>query len=471
MAESIQTSTRQRSRVTISKDAMAAMLIIYPPPDGEFPPTLDDILDDLTKAGVTYGLEQAVIETALNDKTYNTPLTIAHGTPPQKGESTRFDYNFDPTNNHSPHVDEYGHIDYRDISFIQNAEADQLLATRTLPTLGIPGMTVTGKEVGAAAGRDLPFRHGANTKISADGMSLFAATSGAIVYRHGEISIKDTMVISGDVDHNVGNVDYRGSLKVTGDVKAGFNLIVDGDLEVNGSVEDCTIMVKGSIMVKGGFFGNGTGKMCAEGNITLKFAEGQNIEAGGDITVGGEMINCQVTAKGSVTVKGKRGKIVGGETRAVKEIRSAILGSETGTLTVLRVAFNAELMQKYYQLNKEMSRLRTDSLRVKDALYGLYRLQLDGKLSPERRVALRKLEEFQHDFPESMESLQKQKAEIEESMQDLREARICAEEILYSGVRAYFGLIYREMVDDLRECCLLLDGHQIVFSQLTPPRR
>ncbi len=470
MAETTSTTQRQRTRVTVSKDSMTALMVIYPPNDGESPPTLVEILAELNKAGVTFGIKPEAIEAALANKTFNTPMVAAQGTPPVKGENTHFDYKFNPSNNHSPNVDGRGHIDYKDIHFIQNAEAGQVLAVRSLPTDGAPGMTVTGKEVSGASGRDLPFRNGANTKISDDGLSLLAAVPGAIVYRHGEISVKDTMLISGDVDHNVGNLDCRGSLKVTGDIKAGFNVTVDGDLEVNGNVEDCVVNVKGNIMIKGGFFGNGQGKMVADGNITLKFAEGQIIISGGDLTVGGELINCNATARASVVVKGKHGKIVGGETRAVKEIRAAVLGSDAGTLTVLRVAYNAELMLKHYEINKEITRLRSDSQRVKEALYGLYRLQMDGKLGPDKLAALQKLEAFKKDFPTNMESLEKQRLEVETKLQELRDARIVAEENLYTGVKAYFGLIYREIVEDLRECKLLLEGHQVVMSQLTPAK-
>ncbi len=470
MADNTATSTRQRTKVNISKDAMTALLVIYPPAEKENPPTLEQVMADLNKAGVVFGVKTEAVENALINKTYNTPMIIAQGTSPTKGENSKFEYKFDPANNHSPNVDGHGHIDYKDIHFIQNAEAGQLLATRTLPTEGTVGKTVTGKEVSGASGRDLPFRNGANTKVSADTLSLTAAVAGAIVYRNGEISVKDTMLISGDVDHNVGNLDCRGSLKVTGDIKAGFNLTVDGDLEVNGNVEDSAIVVKGNIMVKGGFFGNGTGKMYADGNITLKFAEGQNVACGGDLTIGGELINAHATAGGSVIVKAKHGKIVGGETRAVREIRSAVLGSETGTQTILRVAFNAEMMQRHFEINKEITRLRADSQRVKEALYGLYRLQMDGKLGPERLGALQKLEAFQKDFPANMESLEKQRIEIEAQLQNLRDARIVAEENLHPGVKAYFGLIYREIVEELRACKLLLEGHQIVMSQLTPPK-
>lgn len=465
-----QTSTRQRTRVTVSRDALTAMLVLHAPNPGEPDLTLEEIHADLAKAGVTFGVDEEAIAAALQANTLNTPIQIAKGVAPIKGENAKFAYAFDPSNNHCPFEDKLGHIDYKQLNFIQNAAKDQILATKTPPTAGVAGKNVYGEDVPALAGRDLPFRSGVNTCVSEDGLTLHAAASGAIVYKAGEISVKDVMVISGDLDHNVGNVECLGSLKVTGDIKAGYSICADGDLEVNGNVEDSTILVKGNIMIKGGFFGNSAGVLHADGNITVKFAEGQRITAGGDITVGGELINCNVIAKGSVFVKGKRGKIIGGEVRAEKEIRAAVLGSDAGTFTVLAVAFDADMMRQYYQISKEVARLKADSQRIKDALYGLYRLQMDGKLSAGQAEALKKLEAFQKDLPTNLESLEKQKSEIEEKTRELRDARIIADEILYPGVRAQFGLIYRDIVQEVRSCKLMIEGYQVVMSEVSPSR-
>ena len=457
-------SIRQRIKINVSKDGLTAMMVLHPPQPGEPLTTKEDLLAEIERAGIVLGLIETAIDTCLRDKQFNTPIIIAKGQPPTKGDNTVFDYKFDTTNNHSPREDKDGRIDYKDINFIQNAQEGMVLATRTPATAGQPGHSVNGKDLPPLAGRDIPFRCGPNTKLSDDGNSLLAASNGVIVHRDGEVSVKDVMTISSDVDFNVGNLDCRGSLRISGDVKAGFSVNVDGDLEVNGSVEDCTITAKGNIMVKGGFFGNGTGVMHADGNVTVKFVEGQKITAGGDIVVGGEMINCNVTAKGNIHVKGKKGKIVGGDIRAGKVIRACVLGSEAGTHTLLSVAYDAELMRSYYESGKEIQRLNADFARIKEALYGLYRLQMDGKLTPDKKAALEKLEAFQKDLPGNLEALQKTRTTIEEKLREYKDARVIAEEIIYPGVQAHFGLIYREVLEEARQCQLTMEGNQVLMS-------
>jgi uncharacterized protein len=463
-AETTQSVVRQRVKVNVAKDGMTAMMVVHPPQPGEPAVTREDISAELERSGIVLGVLDKAIESCLTDKVFNTPIVVAKGQPPVKGENSSFSWNFDTLNNHSPKEDKEGRIDYKDINFIQNAQEGMILGTRTPAGQGEPGHTVTGKDVPAVVGRDVPFRSGANTKTSDDGNSLLAAANGVIVFRDGEVSVRDVMNIATDVDFNVGNLDCRGSLKIAGDIKAGFSVNVDGDLEVNGSVEDCTITAKGNIMVKGGFFGNGTGVMHADGNVTVKFVEGQKITAGGDVFVGGEMVNCSVTAVGNVCVKGKRGKIVGGDVRAGKEIRACVLGSDAGTRTCLHVAFNAELMRRYYEAGKEIQRLNADFARVKEALYGLYRLQMDGKLTPEKKAALEKLESFKKELPTNLETLQKTRSEIEEQLKQYRDARIVAEEMAYPGVQAHFGLVYREILEEAQHCQLTMEGTQVLMS-------
>jgi len=462
--ETAQAGTQHKARVTITKDGMHAMLVIYPPSPGEAAPVLADIALALDKVGVVFGLDHDLIAKALREEVYNTPIPAAVGNPPKKGQDSIHTFTFDTNNNHSPHEDADGRIDYKRLNFLQSAEVDQVLATRSMPTEGSPGTNVMGKPIPAAAGREIPFRAGSGTKVSADGKTLYAAVTGAICHRNGEVSVKDVVSINQDIDTATGNIDCRGSVRIGGDVKTGFSVTADGDVEVSGAAEDCTIKAHGSIMVKGGFFGGGNGLMQADGNITVKFAEGQKLIAGGDLTVGGELVHCNVVVRGNVMVKGKHGKIMGGEIRADKEIHTGVAGSEAGTPTSLYVGYNTELMTKYYAIQKELNRLKGDSVRIKEALYGLYRLQMDGKLKPDKLAVLQKLETFQKELPQNLSTLESQKAEIEAKLSEFRDAKIIVDDLLYPGVKAYFGLVYREILEEVRACKLTLDGSQVLMS-------
>lgn len=454
--------TRDRVKVIVAKDAMSASLLIRKPGKDDPPITEDEIRKELVAAEVVYGVNDSVVREIVAEQRYNVPIKVADGLMPEKGHNAVFTYHFNTTEQHQPKVDEFGNVDYKEISFIQNCEAGTVLVTKTPPTIGNPGMTIHHKEILGPIGRDLSFNNGANTTITDGGLSLVAAKSGVIQFLNGKVSIVDVVMINSDVDFSVGNIDCRGSVRVKGDVKAGFELTVDGDLEVSGNVEDCKLHVKGNIFVKGGFYGEGAGAMEAEGDIVLKYAEGQRISCGHNLTVAGEIINCQVTTKEKVAVTGKRGKIVGGEIRAGKEIRAAVLGSPAGTSTRLTVGYNADLFAQFFHAVHEIARITKDGERVKNALAGLARLEMLNKLPPVKRETMAKLQLFLDDLPESLRVLEEEKAEVEAKLKELSDARIVADEIIHPGVRASFGLVYRDFVQDEKHCTLRLDGNQVI---------
>ena len=461
-----QTGTRQRVRITVSGDSMSATLVLYQPPPEQEPITIEEIMKAVDDEGIEYGLNRELIEKTLQDGTYSTPVTIAEGEKPERGVAAQFEYHFDTVQNHTPKEDEDGRIDYADISFIQNTTDGAVLVTKTPPSRGNPGRNIFGKEISGPMGADLSFKRGNNTAISEDGLTLRSIAKGAIVYQRGKVSVSDVTVIQGDVDFNVGNITCAGSVKITGGVKTGFKINVDGNLEIGGNVEDSEIDVKGNILVKGGFFGEGGGLMKAEGDVVLKYSEGQKILAGGDVIVGGEIINCMILSGGNVTVKGSKGKIVGGTTKALREVRAGVIGSDAGTKTLVHVGFDPEIAAEHAKITKEIARLSDDYDRIKTALVGLYRLELDGKLPPDKKPAFNQLLQFKKDYPDNMASLEKSRAVVEEKMKVFEDSCVVAEHKIYPGVRAYFGTVYREIMEERSKCKLMLDNNQVLVSAL-----
>lgn len=461
-------STKKNFQITAAKDSMSANIIIKKPMENEFPSSFDDIMAALETEGIIFGINEELIKKILQEHNYNNPIQIAKGEKPKKGKNSEFTYHFETAQNHKPQVDDDGRIDYKNINFIQNIEEGGILVTRTPAQPGIPGKNIYGKEIKGPDGRELPFKNGANTAISDDGNTLTATCSGAIVFLYKKVSVNDIMLIKGDVDFNIGNLDCRGSVKVSGNIKTGFSIKTDGDLEVNGNVEDANLDVQGNIMIKGGFFGKGEGVMKAGGEVYVKFVEGQKIFAGRDIILGGEAINCQLETQGNVIVKGQKGKIVGGITKAKKEIKASYLGSESGTQTELSVAYDPELMTKYYQCVKESERLTADGKRIRDVLVGLVRLKIDGKITAEQSEVLNKLKKFKDELPENLKKLEKEKETIKIELKKLDDAQIIAEKKVYPGVKASFGLVYREIMDESECCVIRTDNDKIFISEYHP---
>ncbi|MBN1211682.1 MAG: DUF342 domain-containing protein [candidate division Zixibacteria bacterium] len=447
---------------------MTATLILFKPPAEDSPISIEEVMTEIEQAGVVFGINREIIEKCVREQDYNNPMIIASGKRPQRGEDSQFTYHFNTQANWTPKEDEDGRIDYKNINFIQSVEKDEILVTKIPPKPGTPGMTVKGKELKGLDGRDFPFNHGTNTRVSDDGLQLLATTGGSILYLYNKVAVNNLTIINSDVDFNVGNIDCKGSVRVNGDIKAGFTIKLDGDLEVNGNVEDCVIDVKGNVMVKGGFFGKGEGLMKAGGDVTLKYVEGQKILAT-NIYIGGEIINSKLLARERIHVKGRKGKIVGGDIKAGKEIRASELGSKAGTSTVLNVLLDPEMIKKYQETTGEIERLIEDQKRIKDAMVALYRLQIDKKLTPDKERVLKQFERFQAELPANLEKLRNTKSDIEEHLKKFDDAQIVAEDIIYSGVRVHFGIVYRDIMEEKKKCKLTLGNNQIYISELKEP--
>jgi len=456
--------TRRRIRVTLTKDSMKAIIVIQKPDPGEPEVTAAEVMEALKLAGVVYGVDEELVSDSVARLEYEKPIEIAKGKPSVKGADSEFEYLFQTENRFRPQEDKDGRIDYRDMKYIQNVSKGGVLARMTPPTDGVNGMGIDGREIIAPRGRNIPFNNGENTAVSADGTQLTSTVDGAIVYARGRVSVKDVMVVN-NVDFNVGNIDAVGSLRVSGQVCTGFTVKVGGNLEVSGNVEDAKIHVGGNILVRGGFVGAGEGEMHAAGDITVKYAVGQRISSGGSVAVGGELLNCQVTAKENVIVKGRRGKIVGGEINAGKRIEAAVIGSDAGTVTSLTVAFDAEAMRQYHVAKHEINRLKADDARVKENLVQLYKLQMSGKLNAQQLAGLKKLEAFKNSVPDALVVLETKKAEIEECLKRLLDSKIVATEVVYPGVKAHVGVLVKEVDEEMKAVEFSQDGHRIVIEK------
>jgi hypothetical protein len=171
-----------------------------------------------------------------------------------------------------------------------------------------------------------------------------------------------------------------------------------------------------------------------------------------------------MTAKDKVIVRGRKGKIVGGDIKAGREIRASVLGADVGTATHLYAGYDAEIWRKYHEVRMEIKRLTDDGERVKAALYNLYRLQMTGKLPDDKKLALEELQKFRDELPGNMEILKNRKAELEEKMQEYRDSAIIAEKKMYPGVVGHFGIIYYENLEERLACKMIPDGYQVALA-------
>ncbi len=405
----------------------------------------------LAEAGVVYGIKNDVVDLLVASPSYNEKVVVAVGDSPIPGTDSQLEYLFETEVKREPTVDAQGHINYKDLNFIQNAKAGQVLV-RKIPALpGAPGKSVFGKDIAPRNGRERTFIRGSNTDIAPDGLSLIAAIDGTIVYKAGAVTVQPSQKLPGSIDVATGNINCLGSLKVAKNICSEFKVVVGGDLEVGGNVEDAIIEAGGNVLVHGGFFGSGRGNITAGGDVTVRYAENQKIRAGGVVYIGGEVLNCDIYAGDAVIVQGKTGRIAGGNVAAKHLIRVSKLGNDASVATHVHVAFDMQMMNRMREVTRELERLASDEKRVKDALVLLYRLELNGQLPSEKKEALLRFKDFMKELPTQKEALKNECDQLRQKLQELSGARVAVEDAVYAGAIIHFGPVYKEILEDINQ--------------------
>lgn len=455
-------------RVSVASDKMTATVRIPWPTEGNPPPSTEEIMQAIGTYKISFGIDEEMIEKIVSDSLYDQDVKIASGQQPVKGIDAHLEFKFEEIQKLQPKEDEDGRIDYKDINFVRCTNKNDLLVVKSPAGEGVPGTNVLNEKVSAKSGKDIKLPAGQNTRISDNGMELYADCDGSLVTTGKRISINEVHTIGGGVNTKTGNIKHNGSLIIKGDVEANFEVQAKGDIEIYKNVEDAKIISGGSIMVKGGFLGNRNGIIKAPGDIHCKYVDDQVIEAGENIYVGGEVFNSLLTAKERIIIKGSKGRIVGGKNMAGDEIKATIFGSEAGTRTELQVAYDAELMKKYRTVINGIKQLNENEERIKEGLYAFYRLQMDGKLNPSKKAALEKLEAYKKNLPAEKEEFDKQKKELEAEIQKNQNARIIAVKKVYPGVVLHFGIIYKEITDEMGPSFFSLRGGTIIHEEFKP---
>ena len=429
---------------------------------GNEPLTFERLHGLLTDAGVCFGLNDEAINQLAANPVFGEYVHIASGESPNPGKDAQLEYLFDTVAKREPKVDAQGRIDYKDLNFIQSAKAGQVLVRKTPPEPGTPGKSVLGKDIAPRAGRDRPIARGANTHLAPDGLTLMASIDGTIMFKGGSVSVQPSQNIPGSVDSSTGNINCVGSVKVYQNICSEFKVVVNGDLEVGGNIEDALIEVTGNVLVRGGFFGSGKGVMVAGGDVTLKYAENQKIRAGGTIYVGGEVLNCDLYAGDAVVVQGRVGRIAGGNVAAKHLIRVASFGNEASVVTHVHVAYDMKLMERLREVTKEIERLGSDEKRVKDALVGLYRLEMNGKLPADKKEVLLRFKDFMTQLPPQKDALKTEFEQLKQKLQELSGARVIAEEAVFAGTVIHFGPVYKEIIEDFLNGAVFEKGGEAI---------
>jgi uncharacterized protein (DUF342 family) len=463
-----------RITVNISPDKLVAEIMLEV--DQEVPSTISltekDVRDALQKHHVTYGLlDTAIHQFCANPLSYvNNPLVVACGTPAVPGTDGTVEYTFEDqvSEDKRPKELEDGRVDYYSVNEIANVSKGQLLAKKTPPLPGQPGMTVTGETIAPKDGRDAVIKPGKNVVLNQERTMLYAAIDGQVTFTDDQkVNVFPVFEVNGDVDFGVGNIDFVGTVVIRGSVPTGFRIKASGDIRVLGSVEGAELEAGGSVEIKSGIVAQDKGHVIAGHQVRTSFIQNGNVTAGTDVIVSQSIMFSHVRAGKQIVCNGPKGIIIGGVLQAGEKIAARIIGNASSTPTALEVGVKPELRTELGSIVKELQHVYENLRKTDQGLSILDQyMQASGELPAEKRVLQIKLTNTRLVLEKEAKKLEARKKEVEAELEGDSPAVVEVYHTMFPGIKLVFGKWVRFIKQEFARTRFLVVNGEITTSTL-----
>jgi uncharacterized protein (DUF342 family) len=450
-------------KIDISKNEMGATVFLIPPKGGKML-TIENIKEELVTKGVEYGIDDNKIKEIVAMQIFNTSVHVASGLLPVNGENGRIEYHFDTNRDLKPRMLEDGTADYHNLGLVINVKKGDLLAEIIPPTMGIPGKTVTGKTIPAKDGKEARVRIGKNVIASEDGYKMYAEIDGQPIIYDKKLSVLPILEIKGDVGPATGNINFLGSVIVQGNVKSGFTINANGDLQVNGIVEAAEIVAEGDVIINRGIQGQGKGIIKAGRDFKVRYIENATVEAGENINIAEASMHSCLLAGKNIKLDGKKGLIVGGTAKAGEKLVAKTIGSPMSTYTEIEVGINPTLKINYQNIYNKLKEIEKDLPKIDQALGVLERLKEKDLLTHDKQILFDKLTLTKSSLKEQQSELIEEKEKLDFMISHSSRASISASNVCYSGVNIIIGNASLKVRDKINHVTFYNYEGQIKFG-------
>lgn len=452
--------------LTVTPDRMMAIARFYPCSNAGAALTKEEILNDLKHKGIQVGIDENVISKYLSDKHYCTNYVIAKGISPRHGTDASIHYLFNTNPNTKPTLNSDGTVDFFHLNIICKCMAGQVLAELTKEDPGEAGRNVLGERVAPRDVKRLSLKYGRNITLSEDGLSISSQIDGHVSLVEDKVIVTDVYEVT-DVDTSTGNIDYKGNVLVLGNVKAGFCVSAEGNIEVRGVVEGALLDANGDIIITRGMNGMGRGKLNAGGNVVAKFIENATVSAGGYVHAEA-ILHSQVSAKGDVEVSGKKGFITGGMIRSLGTVSARMLGSTMGADTEVEVGIDPGVKARLNKLQQSIASAKKNVAQIEPVLITLMQKKKRGDTLTMQQMQYYK--QLSTEYAELKPQLEKDIAELETlsgSMDEaVTEAIVKVSEFAYPGTKITISDISLYINTPTQHCRFVKEGADIRVKPL-----
>ena len=445
--------------IEISSDQLKAYITFFPSDEPE-DQLVRRIMKSLEDAGVRYGIRYDNMNKWLKSREPVEGGVVAEGAPPEDGVDAHIEFQFRPDVKKTPELLEDGRVDHHQLNLIQGIKKGELLAEIIPATPGRPGVTVTGRYLTHHSGKDeISIVAGKDVSVSEDKLKFYAACDGHIIWEINILSVYPIYSVKHDVDYSTGNIEYSGNVVVNGNVRTGFKIFAEGDIEIFGGVEGSHIVSeKGSVWIHKGVQGVDRCFIKAEKDVASRFIERAEVIAFRDIYADEDILHSNISAGRSIDLRAGTGQVIGGVLRAQKEIHVRRAGSESATRTELRIEhIKAQTYrEEISKINSNVLSTQTDINRIKD-----YITSLQKSLKHDYPEIYNRLKQTYNYLINQFYILRKRKKQLEKRLLSVHSGIISVEETVYPEVLIVIG--HRQMWIDklMKVACFVPDGPDI----------
>lgn len=447
--------------ITIVKEGLRALARFYPPMKGGAVLTESDIVSSLKLAGVKHGIKKKAIQHFLSNHEYCRDYIIAEATPPVHGHNAKIQYFFDVNATAKPKLNDDGSVDFHQLGNIKVVSEGDKLAELTPVDRGRPGIAVNGKQIPPLKVKNLMLRFGRNIELSKDRCRIYSKVSGHVTLVEDMVLVSDIYQVPANVDSSTGDIVYKGTVQVTGNVNTGFRIEAEGDIVVNGVVEGATLIAGGNIVLKRGMQGMDRGELQAEGNITAKFLENCKVKCNG-VLKADAILHSQVECRDNIDVLGKKGLINGGQMQTYGSIHATTLGSTMGASTKIEILSDVDLIKKVNTMKEEIEEMEKELGKI-DQIAELVRakIQMKEEVPEEQMKFIRGASVRKPELVRQIREKKYERESIQARIQKHKNASVRAEGTVYGGVKLTIKDAVRNIRDKESHCKYVREGADV----------
>ncbi len=454
----------EKCLVSIDVNGERALARFYPPSTGGRKLTEADIVSDLKFAGVCHGIQKKAIAHFLQHREYCRDYVLAKATPPVQGKDAKIEYFFDVNATAKPKMNEDGSVDFHQLGNIKTVEKGEKLATLTPADRGQAGLSVRGTPLQPVKVKNYTLRHGRNIELSKNKCHLYAKVSGHVSLVDNMVMLSDVYQVPANVDPSTGDIQFNGTVVVTGNVNTGYRVEADGDIVVNGVVEGATLISGGNIVLKRGMQGMGQGELKAKGNITAKFLENCKVSCEGALKAD-VVLHSEIDAREEIEVLGKKGLINGGAVRTYANIHASTLGSTMGAFTRVEVISEKELSVRELELKEQISDIENGLKKIIQSAEDMKKQLAEGRpiLQPQIDY-LKKVSASKPVMERQLRDMRRERQELKERIEKNKNSCISVEREVYSGVKLLVKDAMRIINEPISRCRFVREGADVKMT-------